>query len=225
MKPSLLFIGLLCTGCVADSVQAPSNAVINFLPSQITLAPNPSLSTTDLAGRLLLVNALVTVSSERWTASYDLPLENVQVDVTSLYDGVYILPQEAVELISYPALPADVGTLDDVREQCVDEFGNYSHAAGDWCAWYWDTESNSFYQFNDTYASGYQEIDDESICGEGNTPCEYWFAPTHLKSSTNSKGILPLYLLVDTLPNEADAQIYGTTGYQESVLTITGNAE
>ena len=225
MKPSLFLIGLLCTGCVADSIQAPSNASITFLPSEITLAQNDSFSTTDLAGRLLLVNALVTVTSERWTSTADLPLENVQVDITSLYDGVYILPQEAVELISYPSLPADVQSVDDVRSQCTDENGFYSHAAGDWCAWYWDTESNSFYQFNDTYASAYQEIDDESICGEGNTPCEYWFAPTHLKTSTNSRGIVPLYLLIDTLPTSGLAQIYGTTGYQENVLTITGETE
>jgi hypothetical protein len=225
MKPFLFIGSFFFVGCMADSQQAPANASISFLPSEIALGANPSFSTTDLSGRLLLVNALVTISSERWTASYELPLENVQVDITSLYDGIYILPQEAVELVSYPSLPADVQSVDDVRDQCTDENGYYSHSAGDWCAWYWDTESNSFYQFNDTYASAYQEIDDEAICGEGNAPCEYWFAPTHLKSSTNSRGILPLYILVDTLPSGGEAQVFGTTGFQGGILTITGDVE
>ena len=225
MKPFSILISLLFTGCLADGQIAPSNATISFLPEEIQLASNSSFSTTDLTGRLLMVNAIVTVTSQRWTASYDLPLENVQVEITSLYDGIYLLPQEAVELVAYPSLPADITSMSDVRTQCTDANGNYSHAAGDWCAWYWDTESNSFYQFNDTYVSAYQEYDDESICGEGNAPCEYWFAPTHLKSSTNSRGILPMYILVDTLPSSGEAQIFGSTGLQGALLTISGDSE
>jgi len=112
-----------------------------------------------------------------------------------------------------------------VREQCVDENGFYSHEAGDWCAWYWDTESNSFYQFNDTYASGYQQFDDEDICGEGNAPCEYWFGPTHMKSSTNSQGVLSVYALVDTMPSSGSAQVFATTGLQGEVMSISAGSE
>ena len=225
MKPILFLSTLLSVGCVADNLYAPSNAVVSFLPAEINLGANDSFSTTDLSGRLIMFNVLVTAQSERWTASYDLPVEHVQVEVTSLYDGVYLLPQEAVELVSYPSLPADVQSVQDVREQCTDESGYYSHDAGDWCAWYWDTESNSFYQFNDTYASAYQSIDDPLICGEDNTPCEYWFGPTHVKSSTNERGILTVYALVDTLPIGGEVQIFATTGLQGEVLKIIGDMD
>ena len=220
MKPILFLSSLLAVGCVADNQLAPSYATVSFIPEEITLGANDSFNDTDLAGRLVMFNVLVTAQSERWTASYDLPLENVQIEVTSMYDGVYLLPQEAVELVSYPSLPADVTSVADVRDRCTDDFGYYSHEAGDWCAWYWDTENNSFYQFNDTYASAYQSIDDPDICGEENTPCEYWFGPTHLKSSTNERGILTVYALIDTLPLSEEVDIFATTGLQGEVMKI-----
>ena len=225
MKHILFFSALLSTGCVANNEFAPASASVRFLPEEISLGANPSFFTTDLSGRLVMFNVVVTMQSSRWESSVDLPVEHVQVEVTSLYDGVYLLPQEAVELVSYPALPADVSSIQDVRDQCTDEDGYYSHAAGDWCAWYWDTESNNFYQFNDTYASAYQSIDDPDICGEENTPCEYWFGPTHVKSSTNEHGILKVYALVDTLPTSGEVDIFATTGLQGEVMKILGDVE
>ena len=106
------------------------------------------LNQIDRQGKLLYFDIIANQNANpKWQgAQFDVPAEYVQVEVTSLSEHVYILPQEAVELVSYPGLPGNVQNMDDVREQCVDEFDNYSHDAGDWCAWYWDTSTNQYYQ-------------------------------------------------------------------------------
>ena len=70
MKKLFLVCSLMASGCVADSVVAPSNASISFLPEAIEIASNSSFLNTDMTGRLILFNVLVSVQSERWTESH-----------------------------------------------------------------------------------------------------------------------------------------------------------
>ena len=71
------------------------------------------------------------------------PLPNTQVEITSSFGGVYLIPQQAVEVVSYPGLPGGITSQEDVKAACTDANGNYSMNE-DWCAWYWDTESQTF---------------------------------------------------------------------------------
>ena len=96
---------------------------------------------------------------------------------------------------------------------------------GDYCAWYWDTQSHQFYQFSNSYADAFGEINDTAVCGgAASTPCEYFYGPTFLVTETDHRGIARIYIMVDSLPgdgeNAEDVQIMATSGYVNSVLTI-----
>ena len=216
-------------GCKASSVPAPSYVEVNTNPTAYSISWNTELNDIDRQGKLLYFDVFANQNNNpKWQGSQsDIPAEYVQVEVTSLYEYVYILPQEAVELVSYPGLPGNVQSMEDVRDQCTDEFGNYSHDAGDWCAWYWDTSTNQYYQFSNTYADSYTALDDTAIC-EDNEDCYYYYGPTHIIGQTDNRGLLRVYAFVDSLPSTSDGAgasfseigILVTTGYSSTQLTI-----
>ena len=121
---SLLSISFLyAIGCSASMQDAPSNAEVNFTPEEYEFSWTSEDNAVDRAGRLFAFDIVVTDANNRFGP---MPLPNTKVEIISLHDGAYLIPQEAIELVSYPGLPGDVQSIQDVREQCTDEFGNYS---------------------------------------------------------------------------------------------------
>ena len=109
----------------------------------------------DLSG--LLVPFDVGVFRTDQASGETMLLPNTRVEITSSYSGVYLIPQQAVEVVSYPDLPGGITSQEDVKAACTDANGNYAMNE-DWCAWYWDTESSTFYQFAGTYADAYMNM-------------------------------------------------------------------
>ena len=213
-------------GCSGSMQNPPATATIAFTPEEYEFSWSAEENAIDRAGRLFAFDIVVTDSNNRFGS---MPLPHTKVEIISLHDGVYLIPQEAIELVSYPGLPGDVQSIQDVREQCQDEFGNYSHAAGDWCAWYWETSSNMFYQFTNTYADAYLYSEDTGFCGEDNAPCEYFYGPTYWVTETDSRGLIRGYAMVDNVVDEANGtevasggqiDIFATIGYTSATLTL-----
>ena len=92
--------------------------------------------------------------------------------------------------------------------------GNYI-LAEDWCAWYWDTQGQQFYQFAGTYANAY-DFDDTSGF--------YWYAPTHMVAETDNRGLVRVFGLIDVLPQGDNGflpvSVVGTTGWSQGNFTI-----
>lgn len=203
-------------GCVAHMENAPYDAQV-MSPDDMTIAWTILNNDLDLSG--LLIPFDIGVYREDQNTGNTEPLPNVKVEVTSNYDGVYILPQQAVEVISYPSLPGGITTEEDVKAACTDSNGNYAMNE-EWCAWYWDTDSKLFYQFAGTFADNYEY---DTANGY------YWFAPTHMVAETDRRGLVRAYLLVDVMPvtqegdkiTFQDVSIVSTVGWDSSTFTIT----
>jgi len=191
MFTSLLLFSLGCT----TTVQPPPGSTVS-ISDDVSIGWNSELNAWDLTGMILLID--VAVADPNGTA-----MQNAEVEVTSNYGGVYLVPQSAIELVAYPGLPADIQSTADVKAACTDEGGNYV-LAEDWCAWYWDSGSGQFYQFSGTYA-------DALSTGDSGT---YWYAPTYVQGTTDERGIYRVYALIDTMPTTE-------TGYSEAQITAS----
>jgi hypothetical protein len=171
---------------------APFNAEVS-VPDDLQIAWDIQNNEVDLSG--LLVPFTVGVFLNNPNTGITEPLPNTRVEITSGYGGVYLLPQQAVEVVSYPNLPNGIESQDDVKEACTDAQGNYAMNE-DWCAWYWDTDSQTFYQFAGTFADSYEYDTAEGY---------YWFAPTHMVTETDHRGLVQAYMLIDVMPVSASA--------------------
>ena len=207
---------LASTGCVAQMEDAPFTAEVN-VPNDIQIAWSTSDNDLDLAGLLIPFDVGV-FNTNQFTGAVE-PLPNTRVEVTSSYGGIYLIPQQAVEVVSYPSLPGGITSQDDVKAACTDANGNYAMNE-DWCAWYWDTESQTFYQFAGTYADAYEYDTADGF---------YWFAPTHMVAETDNRGLVRGYLLIDVMPtNETaaeatiqDVTIMASIGWDSKSFVIT----
>ena len=187
---------LLSMGCSTGVVQAPYGSSV-VVPESIEINWTEAYNEYDLAGIVQLFDVIVLDPD-------GLPLENAQLEISSSYGGVYIVPQESIELVGYPSVPEGITSQDDVRDYCVDDNGNYT-LVEDWCAWYWDTVTDQYYSFAGTYADNYTYTDSGNL---------YWFAPTYVNASTDGRGIYRAYLLIDTLPSAGE----GT--FSEVIITV-----
>jgi hypothetical protein len=196
---------LLSMGCTSGVVQAPYGSTV-VTPDNIQLSWTAAYNDYDLAGAVQLFDIMVLGAD-------NLPLENVEIDISTSYGGVYIVPQESIELVGYPSVPADVQSYEDLERYCtVDEDGdgvgdgNIYTLNYDWCAWYWDTVNDTYYSFAGTYADNYTNTDSGDL---------YWFAPTYVRATTDNRGTYRGYLLVDTLQNQ------GEGSYADVVITAS----
>lgn len=204
------------TGCVAHMEDAPFDATVS-VPQDIIIAWSTEENNVDLAG--LLIPFDIGVSRTDRNTGETMPLPNTRVEVTSSYSGVYLIPQQAVEVVSYPDLPGGINSQEDVKAACTDANGNYSMNE-DWCAWYWDTDSQTFYQFAGTYADAY-----EYDTGDG----YYWYAPTHMVAETDNRGLVRAYMLIDVMPvaettgegQILDVSILASIGWDSKTFMIT----
>ena len=208
MKNLLLLLPLASIGCQANMVNAPHDAQI-IMPEELTLGWNAASNVFDLAGLLFFFDVGVIDGNGD-------PLPNVRVEITTSFNGVYLLPQESIEVVSYPGLPAGVTSVEDVKAACTDDNGNYV-LAEDWCAWYWDTTTQQFYQFAGTYANAFSYSD---------TAGYYWYAPTLMSGQTDGRGLLRVYSMIDMMPlagegTFGDVQILASIGVDSESFDIS----
>jgi hypothetical protein len=214
---SSIFAALFASGCVASMEDAPFDAEVN-VPEDLQIAWSVDNNTLDLSGLLIPFDVGVFRNNQATGALEPLP--NTRVEITSSFGGVYLIPQQAVEVVSYPGLPGGISSQEDVKAACTDANGDYAMNE-DWCAWYWDTESQTFYQFAGTYADAYEYDTADGF---------YWFAPTHMVAETDNRGLVRAYMLIDVMPVASvaggdgtieDVSILASIGWNSQTFMIT----
>ena len=184
-------LGLMGTTCGPYS--APYTASLT-VPDDITLYPSPAFEDTDGSGILMFMESMV------YDSSSGAPLNNIKIDVTSASTGIYIIPESAIMLADMPSVAEGVEDADDIAAICdQNEDGFIDDTAGEWCSWYWDTESGVFYQITTEYAQG-----------------DNFYRPNYTEGGTDSRGIFSYYLFIDQIPNEA------TVEKQSFTITVSG---
>lgn len=183
---SMMFMSL---GCVQGAIEAPFSARLRG-PDDFTVSWHSDYNELQDQVGVVLMGDLMVYDNET-----DLPLESIEVEMTSNFGGVYLIPAEAVKLVGYPEATVDPTDTDAIRDACQDEAGNFK-SDPEWCAWYWDTDTQQYYQIGGQYVA---------------TASEY--APNYFVGRTNNRGILEFYVYVDALPVMGDvsaAMSYGT---------------
>jgi hypothetical protein len=191
------------------ALQAPPSASISINPTQIEVTGSV-FTREDNVGIVRFADIAVNDGGA--------PLENIEVEVVGPNYGIFLIPTEAVKLVDFPTAPEDWETLRD--EICVDEFGNFDNTV-EWCAWYYDIESNLYYEFGSNYADagGYK--------------------PNYYKGVTDVDGVLRIYVFIDSLVGEgnedtaggettgasslSNAIIWVTTRFESAELTISAS--
>ena len=102
-----------------------------------------------------------------------------------------------MQLVGYPAASVDPTDQDAIRDACTDENGNFK-SDPEWCAWYWDTETQQYYQIGGQYIATAND-----------------YAPNYFVGRTNNRGILEFYLYVDALPGSGEG--YGAASVSASI--------
>lgn len=186
------------TGCMNNPLQAPWTAVIEG-PASVDIGWSEAVNGVNDGAGALVIGDFVVYDSET-----ELPLENIEVEVTS-GAGVYLLPPEALQVVDYPAIPDGFSAAD-----CEDEDGNFDNQAYEWCGWVYDTLSGEYYEFG----AGYAENSDG---GEA-------YNPTYYIGATDGRGLLRVYVYVDSLPPSGEdygnAQIWGSIGHDQTVFEV-----
>lgn len=178
---SVLTLAALASGCMKEPLYAPSGSLVSVNPVTIEIATSPVYRAEDNVGNVTLVDVTVTGPDA-------LPLENTLVEAVTPGAGVFILPEAALQFVDFPDAPDDPQAA--AADDCYDDQGVRTAAENEWCAWYYDQETGSFYQFADEYADagGYQ--------------------PNYAKLVTDGYGIARAFLFIDQMPYdsaEADA--------------------
>ena len=183
---SLMFMSF---GCVQGAIEAPFSARLKG-PDDFTVSWHSDYNELQDQVGVVLMGDLMVYDNET-----DLPLESIELEMTSNFGGVYLIPADAVKLVGYPEATVDPTDTDAIRDACQDEAGNFK-SDPEWCAWYWDTDTQQYYQIGGQYVA---------------TASEY--APNYFVGRTNNRWILEFYVYVDALPVMGDvsaAMSYGT---------------
>ena len=108
---ALLSLGF---GCVQGAIPAPASARIKA-PSDISIAWRASYNDQhDQVGMVLWQDLMVYDSGDD-----NMPLESIEVEVTSGYNGVYLIPAEAVKLVGYPEASVDPSDQAAIEDACL----------------------------------------------------------------------------------------------------------
>lgn len=193
MRRSLPLILLAMTSCSGGPYTAPFGASISF--ASHTLAVGGAKSDCDNIG-VVYMNDLLVVDS-----TGEVPLENIMVEVEApSTGGVYVLPQEAVMTVDFPTTDDDITSAEDVKEACTDDEGNFDNTE-EWCAWYYDEDNDTFYQFGYNYADA------------------GGYAPTYFIGQTDNRGLLRVFFFIDCPTGEIDVE--ATIGVANDTFTIS----
>jgi hypothetical protein len=135
-------------------------------------------------------------------------LDSVEVEVLSNWGGVYLLPITAVKTVDYPSSGAGIDTYEQFLAACdSDDDGVIDAEAEDWCSWYWDSSSDQFFEL----ASDYSDVAE--------------FGPNYFLGATDNRGLLRIYIYVDSLPGSdgtyTDVSISASIGVATGSFLIT----
>jgi hypothetical protein len=190
MPAAISAIAMLSLGCVEGGIPAPYTAQLS-VPEDMQISWSDDYNDLhDKIGVVVMGEIMV------YDAQENMPLEHIEVEMVSAWGGVYMIPAEAVKLVSYPETTVDPNDKDAIRNACTDDDGNFK-SEPEWCAWYWDTESGQYYQIGGQYIS---------------TDSNY--SPNYFIGKTNNRGLLKFYLYVDAMPSVGGA----STGYGSAAL-------
>ncbi len=193
---------VMATACTPplSGVEAPFSAALQ-LPEDVVLAWNTEYDETeDGIGALVLMDMLVYDSE-----SGD-PMDNIRIEVMSLWNGIYLIPQTAVKIVPPPNEPEE-SVCDS------DGDGNIDFDAPDACSWStnFDTSGDRYFELASEYASAY--------------------SPNLMYGATDEHGLLRVYVYVDSMPATADSDsgivsfddsgIWASIGHQSGNVLIS----
>ncbi len=203
---AVLPLGLIA--CAGGPYQAPNGAMLSDL-EDFQLTPTSAHQTQDGIGTLVFGDIMV-VDEES-----EMPLNNIEVEILTGWSGIYVLPEGAIQLVDYPAAPDDVQSGNaSVADYCdIDPADGYIDAtAPEWCSWWWDTDSMSFFEFGGDYAMTSEN-----------------YQPTYMIGSTDNRGILRFYLYIDSMPYSGEDESFTNSTIWISIgvdtLGVSINAE
>ena len=171
----------LGVGCSSGPFNAPYSAPISSDIDTIYVSNTPSFWLEDGIGAAVKMRILVTDTDD--ASGEPIPLNNVWVEVQGPTRGVFLLPQSAVQSITYPADPG----LD--RSQCEVNGSVNNSGENEWCGWWVDEDAQSYIQIAPTYAGAAGFTEDGQAYG-----------PNYLKTGTDRFGRLEMWVFVDALP-------------------------
>lgn len=190
--PTMLMATLM-GACVNGSVLAPYTAVI-YPPEEFLINWSEEWNSEhDGEGVVLFADIVVEDSST------DLPLEQIQIEVLSTWEGIYVLPAEAILTVSYPEAPED--WQEGYEEYCYDDAGNFDPSENEWCTWYYDELNGSFYEIAGDYADA----------GD--------FSPNMASGETDKRGIFRVFIYVDTFPGD-QAPLWISIGVDSTSFSV-----
>ena len=197
--------GFVVSGCSSAPFDAPYSAYVEFKTSALEITEGTYCgSGGSFTDEPDYTGAAHTFDIQVIDDNTGLPLERVSMNVEVFaYAGLYVLPQEAVKVVDYPALPDEVSSQADIRDACTDEDGNFD-STEEWCSWYWDVEDEQYFQLGTDYADA------------------GGFAPTYLLGETDSRGIFGIYAFIDCI--YGDAEIRASIGHANDSLEITASS-
>jgi hypothetical protein len=175
---AVLGAGALTVGCMpTGGVNAPLGSSVSVSPGSLVVGNGPMIWYEDNVGLIEFADVSVSLDAS--------PLENIKVEVKGPSSGTFLIPQQAIEAVDYPYAPEDFKSQRD--EVCVDENGEFDNTE-DWCAWYYDGVSGSYYDLGQSYADGEGADDD------------YVFRPSYHTGVTDGRGIMRFWYFVDAMP-------------------------
>ncbi len=193
--PGMTLLTFLSAGCTARVV-APDSAVLS-VPDDLEVSWDDSWNEQfDALGMVTFADFAVYDERQDY-----MPLENILIEVTSSYGGVYLVPMDAVVSVDYPSAPED--WQQNFDEYCYDENGNFDPTTNEWCAWYADTVTGEFWMISSEYAD---------VNG---------YAPNYLQSYTDGWGRLRVFVYIDALPSSGDVMITANIGSDAQGFKIT----
>lgn len=185
-KAAVAPIALLASACLPPDtgVEAPYSAALQ-LPEDIVLAWNQAYNDTeDGIGALVMMDLLV------YDADSGYPMDNIRVEVMSLWGGIYLIPQTAIKTVPGPGQPA-AGECD------ADGDGQIDLDAPDACSWFWDTSGDQYFELASEFADAY--------------------SPNLMYGKTDEHGLLRVYAYVDSMPTSTSGE-GGTVSFDETAV-------
>ncbi len=158
LTPALLPFAALLAGCAPGPIAAPYGSSL-VMPEDIEFGDDMAYAQAgDLTGGLFYTYIGVLGPD-------GLPLNGIQVEITSGWTGAYLIAEKAVRVVD--TYEQDCNPLpEDTTDPCY--------------AWF-DTEGQEFVEF----AGDYTELGG--------------FGPTYMSAPTDNRGLLPVYVFVDSI--------------------------
>lgn len=193
-----LAVPLALSGCSNSPIEAPFGSTISVSPATLIVGNGQTIWYEDNIGIIQFVDVTV-VNDEA------MPLENIKVEVSGPSFGLFMIPQQAIEAVDYPLAPEDF--KNQRSDVCYDENGEFDNTE-DWCAWYYDSLSGSFYDLGQSYTEG--DGDDS----------DYSFRPNYYVGKTDNRGRMRVWYFLDAMPVEYEGE--NTTTDTAGNTTATG---